>query len=109
MRIIYEVNLEVLAPATAAFSTWLPGHVAEVLALPGFETATIERPERPAKSSGTQAWCVRYQLVDREALDRYLATDAARMRQAALTRFGSSIQADRRILRLEQRLDNGPD
>jgi GNAT superfamily N-acetyltransferase/quinol monooxygenase YgiN len=97
MTIIYEVNLEVDADARDAFSQWLPEHVARVLACPGFIEAEIETEERAANLS--PAFCVRYRLDSRQALEDYFHSHAERMRQEGLDRFGERFRATRRILK----------
>ena len=101
MNVIYEVNLGVAAPVAEDFADWLPGHVEEVLALPGFIDASIARIE--ANSDNSAQWSVRYSLEDRQALDEYLQTHAERMRADGISRFGDQLSATRRILIETQR------
>lgn len=96
MTVIYEVNLDIHAKAAADFAQWLPRHVADVLALPGFIDAVIAR-EDPGEE-GSIAWSVRYRLENRQALERYLDQHAERMRADGLRRFGEGMRARRRIL-----------
>lgn len=107
MLTIYEVNLTVDAPQAPAFRTWLPEHVAAMLALDGFVAARwLERWEpsgHPVDSSSPPAgerrveWTVQYELLDRSALERYLRQHAAAMRAEAIERFGDSFRASRRV------------
>ena len=60
MALIYDVNLAVDPEIEQAFSRWLPGHVARVLALPGFIDAVIKAEQRQVGQS--PALCVRYLL-----------------------------------------------
>ena len=96
--LVYEVNLTVDADVAEAFAAWLPGHVAELLALPGFLGAEIFRVEEPAAEEGSVALSVRYRLRDRAALDDYLRDHAARLRGDGLRRFDGRFQASRRVL-----------
>jgi hypothetical protein len=96
--LVYEVNLAVDAEVAEAFAAWLPGHVAELLALPGFLAAEIFRVEEPAPPAGEVALSVRYRLRDRAALDAYLRDHAARLRADGIARFGGRFQATRRVL-----------
>lgn len=96
MTVIYEVNLRIAAPVAEPFADWLPAHVAEMLALPGFMDAVIAREETDDEEA--TAWSVRYRLEDRQALDDYLAEHSERMRADGLARFGEHMQASRRIL-----------
>jgi len=94
--VIYEVNLHIAAPVAASFADWLPGHVEDMLALPGFIDAVIAGEE--ADDNGSVAWSVRYRLRDRQALDDYFTEHAGRMRADGVERFGEHMQASRRIL-----------
>lgn len=94
----YEVNLEVDAEVGAAFRAWLSGHVQDMLALPGFVSATCQRVVEPAPPPGRIGLCVRYLLIDRAALTHYLEDHAPAMRGEGLARFGGRFQAQRRVL-----------
>jgi len=94
----YEVNLAVDAEVAEAFAAWLPGHVAELLALPGFLGAEIFRVDEPAPPTGEVALSVRYRLRDQAALDAYLRDHAARLRADGVARFGGRFRATRRVL-----------
>lgn len=96
--LVYEVNLSVDADLAPAFMAWLPGHVAELLALPGFLSAEVLRVEEPAPEGGETALCVQYRLRDRDALEAYLRDHAARLRAEGLARFGGGFRASRRVL-----------
>lgn len=97
--IVYEVNLFVRHELEAAFRAWLPRHVAEILALPGFTGARILEREQPPAEAGELALCVQYELRDAAALDDYLREHAARMRGDGIARFGDGFRAERRVLR----------
>ena len=96
--LVYEVNLAVDAEVADAFAAWLPGHVAELLALPGFLSADIFRIEEPAAPAGEVALSVRYRLRDRAALDHYVDAHAPRLRADGIARFGGRFRAERRVL-----------
>ncbi|KFN49877.1 DUF4286 family protein [Arenimonas composti] len=97
--VIYEVNLQVRPDLAAAYLAWLHGHVAEILALPGFEAATIAR-DREATDDGWLQLCCHYRLRDADALETYLREHAPRLRADGITRFGDGFRARRRILDL---------
>ena len=103
---IYEVNLDIAAPAAKAFADWLPGHIEDMLALPGFIDASIARVDHDFDNLA--CWSVRYRLHDRQALDNYLKTHAERMRADGLARFGDQLSASRRILAESQNLQAPP-
>ena len=96
MSVIYEVNLSVDADIAGEFALWLPGHMAEMLALPGFIAA--DAALELADQSDTAQWSVRYHLSDQDALSAYLQNHAQRMREDGFQRFGTRFRAHRRIL-----------
>ncbi len=96
MAVIYEVTLHAQAGIAEAYLAWLRTHVAEMLALPGFEGAELDAVETP--STAESSWCVRYRMRDRAALDDYLRDHAPRMRADGVARFGDGFRAERRIL-----------
>lgn len=97
--LVYEVNLAVEAAVAEDFAAWLPGHVAELLALPGFLGADIFTVDEPAPPPGEVALSVRYRLRDRAALDGYLRDHADHLRADGIARFGGRFRATRRVLR----------
>jgi antibiotic biosynthesis monooxygenase (ABM) superfamily enzyme len=96
MSVIYEVTLHVHASIADAYLAWLREHIAEILALPGFEAAELDA--LVTESTTERSWCVRYRLHDRAALDVYLRDHAPRMRAAGITRFGNAFRAERRVM-----------
>ena len=96
--IVYEVNLFVREAAAADFRAWLGGHVAEIVALPGFEYAEILERRDPAAVEGEVALCVQYRLRDAAALEDYFREHAPRMRADGIARFGENFRAERRVL-----------
>ena len=104
--VIYEVNLRPEAEIAEAFDTWLRKHVRDMLALPGFLEASISVSQETGGTPGERT--VQYRLVDRAALDRYLAEDAPRMRADGIDMFGERFTANRRILEGHERLRAQP-
>ena len=96
MVIEYEVSLDVDAAIADDYLAWLHAHVDEILALPGFIGANILSLD--VEEPGRRAWCVRYRLTDRSALEAYFREHAARMREDGVRRFGGAFRASRRIL-----------
>lgn len=96
--LVYEVNLAIDAEVADAFAAWLPGHVAELLGLPGFLSGDIFRIDEPLPPPGEVRLSVRYRLRDRAALDAYLDGHAARLRADGIARFGGRFRAERRVL-----------
>lgn len=104
--ILYEVNLEVQAAVADAFAEWLPGHIRQILALPGFVKAEWFEEDPPGE--GVRRWRVQYLLVDAAALERYLDAFAGPMRADGEARFGGQFSASRRVLRPLRSFDAGP-
>jgi hypothetical protein len=94
--ITYEVALEPEPEILGEFEAWLEHHVDDVIALPGFTGATIHKAENP--EGGAALRIVRYELSSRQALERYLAEDAPRMRAEGVAKFGDRFRATRRIV-----------
>ena len=98
--IVYEVNLTVKRDAADEVAAWLPGHIREMLALPGFESAEwFEDVDYDAEEGADPRWTVHYRLRTHDDLVRYFEEDAERMRADGLERFGGSFEATRRVLR----------
>ena len=102
--LVYEVNLDIEAAIAADYRDWLRGHVAEILALPGFLGATVSEVLEPAPPAGFAGLCVQYRLESEAAYAAYLRDHAPRMRAEGEARFGGRFRAWRRVLRpLEDR------
>ena len=97
--LVYEVDLEVETMLVAEYRDWLRGHVATILALPGFLGATVSEVLEPAPASGFSGLCVHYRLEDQAAYEAYLRDHAPRMRAEGEARFGGRFRARRRLLR----------
>ncbi len=94
--VIYEVNLTIDNQVVDEFDAWLQKHVNEMLAIPGFisaSTSVIENNDEETKQR-----CVQYRLVNHKALDSYFENDAERMRADGLNKFPNKMTAQRRIL-----------
>ncbi len=96
-NVIYEVNLSVPASREVEFDEWLQAHITEMLALPGFISASTLTGKEPA-DEGRIERSVQYRLADQPSLDAYLENDATRMRAFGIERFGDDLNATRRIL-----------
>lgn len=93
----YEVNLEIDPAIEADYLPWLLEHIEQMLALPDFIDAGLNRILEPIAHDRI-GYCVRYRLEDRQALDHYLDEHAARMRELGVRRFGDRVRAERRVL-----------
>ena len=95
--LLKEEHHEVIAEE---FEAWLAGHVDSMLAIDGFEAASVERREKLDVDNELEQRClsVRYVLRDRASLDRYVEHHAAAMRAEAVERFGTRFSAERSLL-----------
>ena len=96
-NLIYEVECQLDPDIVADYDAWLPGHVRDVLACPGFHGASIEMPETPPGER--QRRRVRYRVESAAALDHYLENNATRLRTETAQRFGSRVQCERRVFK----------
>jgi hypothetical protein len=96
--IVYEVNLFVRREIEAEYRAWLDAHVREIVALPGFEGASVFERREPAAAAGELALCTQYRLRDAAALADYLREHAPRLRADGIARFGDGFRAERRVL-----------
>jgi hypothetical protein len=97
--VIYEVRLEAEREIAGELDAWLPGHVAEMLRLPGFMSARIFADSPlPDPPDGRVRRTVHYELQSLDALTGYLRDHAARMREAGRARFGDRMRATRSVL-----------
>ena len=102
--LVYEVCIEVEEVVAADYRDWLRGHVAEILALPGFLGATLSEVLDPAPPAGFAGLCVQYRLENEASYAAYLRDHAPRMRAEGEAHFGGRFRASRRVLRpLEER------
>lgn len=96
--VVYEVSVDVDAAIRADYLQWLDGHVAEILALPGFTGADVFEVVDPADGDLLRV-CMQYRLVDADALASYLREHAPRLRAEGVERFGTRMRAQRRVMR----------
>jgi hypothetical protein len=98
--VVYEVGVEVAPEKAAEFDAWLPAHVDQIVALPGFLQADVYTRD-PVAEGDRHGWLrrtIQYRLREPADLDSYLAVHAPLMRQAAIERFGDRVFFDRRAL-----------
>ena len=94
--VVYEVSVAIEQDVVNKFDAWLPTHIDEMLAFPGFieaRTFTLEND-----GEGRAQRVTHYHLESEADLERYLAGPAALMRQSVVDRFGDQFVARRRIL-----------
>lgn len=94
--VLYEVDCEIHPDRMADFERWLPAHMSELLAQPGFIAARSFDAGR-----STDDW-VRvtnvYQVRDIASVDRYFAEGAPRIQADTRATFGDQLRATRRVL-----------
>lgn len=97
--ILYEVNIQIKSEVYLPFFEWLETHVQEMLALPGFSKANIfeDRPK-----AGDKQLVIHYYLENQKAMDHYIQELAPKMRADGVTKFETSFQINRRILKYLQ-------
>jgi hypothetical protein len=102
---LYEVNIDVHPHVSAAFDAWLPGHIDELLALPGFIDAQVfTRPVlTDGEHAGWQRRTVHYRLRTAADLERYLSEHAPQQRAEAISRFGAQVHYERRVFEFAYR------
>jgi hypothetical protein len=96
VAVAYEAELEIAPTRLHDVEAWLPGHVAEILKLPGF--LSVESFKLGETADG---WIRRknvYRVASREHLDHYLAHVAPEMSARIKASFGDSVRATRRLL-----------
>lgn len=94
--VIYEVNLTVDVDVIERFDLWLHQHTEEMLAIPGFISASTSVPD--VEDEAQKYRCVQYRLSDQKALDNYFEHHAEAMRAKALEQFDGHFTAKRRVL-----------
>ena len=97
-EVVYEVNIDLDAGIEAEYRAWLPGHVDELLALPGFIDAQVFDVVDPS-TDGRIGICMQYRLRDETSLRDYFERHAPRLRADGIARFGGKFVATRRVLR----------
>lgn len=95
--LIYEVECQLDPDIVADYDAWLPGHVKDVLACPGFLGAGIESPETAPGERPRRR--IRYRIENAAALDHYLENNATRLRTETAQRFGARVHCERRVFR----------
>ena len=94
--VIYEVNLTIDVEVVERFDEWLHKHTEEMLAIPGFISASTSVPD--VEDENQKHRCVQYRLSDQAALDNYLEHYAEEMRAKSLQHFEGYFTAKRRVL-----------
>ncbi len=98
--LLYEVDVELDPVIEADYDAWLPAHIDEILAIPGFLRADVLVREDlvDGARAGWRRRTIQYRLASRGHLDAYLAEHAPRFREQATERFGEHVRYARRVL-----------
>jgi len=102
--VIYEVNLFVDREVYQEFYPWLREHAEEMLQFPGFLGAIILMPTE--NNEDRQTLTIQYRLRSRLDLESYFSDHAAGMREKGIKRFGDRFSAQRRIMDIQEVLEN---
>lgn len=98
--IVYNVTINVDDGIRQEWLQWMQQtHIPDVLATGKFREARICRVLVVEESGGT-TYSVQYTAPDRNALERYYAEDAARLRQELADRYGDRLVAFRTELEI---------
>ncbi len=103
-KIIYEVNLKILANVYEEFYTWLMQHIEDVIALPGFISADCYK-EMNNEEHDIVCLTIKYTLDSLKALNHYLEHDAPLLREETKKRFPAKFTASRRIFECFRRVE----
>lgn len=96
--IVYEVSLQVDHDIVAQYLEWLHGHIAQIVALPGFVGAQLLAVVDEPDAGAQRGFVVSYRLSDHAALQRYFDEFAPALRADGQARFGGRFSATRRVL-----------
>jgi hypothetical protein len=89
--LIYEVTAVAAAGLSGDFERYMRGeHIRDVLATGYFTGAAFFR-------TSENRYCIRYDARSEEDLDRYLASDAPRLRADFLAHFPDGVEVSREI------------
>jgi hypothetical protein len=96
---LYIVTLEVAPEAEHDWLLWMQGlHIPEVLREPGFLRCRLWR-DTVAARDGWVRYVAQYELTGQDAVERYVASDAARrLRADGVARFGAVMRPSRAVL-----------
>lgn len=97
--IIYNVTANIDESIHTEWLEWIKGHIPQVLATGKFIEAKLTKV-LVEEDMGGITYSVQYRAHSREALDRYYAEDAGKLRQDGLNRFSDKMLAFRTELEI---------
>jgi hypothetical protein len=95
MSAIYEVRADIDSQISNEYLNWLKPHMEQVVLAGGFLKADLFREE---SDSGAVVWVCHYHARSTDDIHKYIREKSAELRADALSRFGSRLRAQRRIL-----------
>ena len=99
---IYEVNLVIPTAIREEYNHWLHTHIEEMCTFEGFLKAEVYQNNMSQKTSQDRNThyevCVQYHLKTFHTLRKYEKQHAERMRGDGISKWGTQVQASRRIL-----------
>jgi hypothetical protein len=102
--VIYRVTIDVDGAVADEWLAWMREvHVPDVLREPGFVQAVIAR-ERKSEGGADARFVIDYAVESAEALERYFAGAAARIRAEHEARYGGRARAARQVLEVLARI-----
>jgi hypothetical protein len=94
--VLYRVTVHVDEEVRDDWVTWMSDvHIPDVLREPGFEDAVVLRD-----TSDASRFVIEYRVRDREALERYFAGSADRLRAEHTARYAGRARASREVFEL---------
>lgn len=94
--VLYEVDCEVHPSRTTDFVQWLPAHMGELLAQPGF--LEVRSYDAGVSADGWVRVTNVYQVRDVASVERYFTECAPRIQADTRATFGDQLRATRRVL-----------
>lgn len=88
--VTYEVTAQVRVDLIASYEAYMRAHIVELLATRRFIRATF------ARSAG-QRYRIRYEALDQQSVDRYVAEDAPRLRADFAEHFPAGVEVSREV------------
>lgn len=88
--VTYEVTALVRPDLIATYEAYMRSHIVELLATGRFVRATFAR-------TSEHRYRIRYEASDQQAVDRYIAEDAPRLRTDFAEHFPKGIEVSREI------------
>ena len=96
--VLYEVNITLPSTLKSDFLSWLRKHIVDMVALPGFQDATLFEVQGNDSGDGKVTIVAQYRLESMEAMNVYFEQYAPKMRGDLPSVFREQAQFTRRVL-----------